>query len=237
MSLAQLFYFKETFRQRVRKWRQACFSPRKRRRERRFVLEQLEQRILLDAVPTGTVTPEELALFASVAVVDQAQSSEIITDAAVVEGASVTPSSFLLELPKLQLVDDNPANFAGQMFYLDYDGATGVHSDGPVRVDGIEVPAFQAPTPFSGEESTILGSVLADLNQGFAELGVTFTGIRPDAGTNYSTVFLGGDDASFSSDGSFLGLAEQVDVGNKDHTDNALVFSDKVYSRGMTFVD
>ena len=70
--------------------------------------------------------------------------------------------------------------------------------NGPVRVDGIDVPAFQAPTIFTGEESTILESVLADLNQGFAEMGVTFTDVRPDAGTDYSTVFLGGNDAAFS---------------------------------------
>ena len=36
MSLAQLFYFKETFRQRVRTWRQACFRPRVARHDASF---------------------------------------------------------------------------------------------------------------------------------------------------------------------------------------------------------
>jgi hypothetical protein len=73
MSLAQLFYFKETFRQRVRQWRQSCFRTRVERHHEacgglanssfhiphstfsksasRFLLEPLEPRLLLDASP------------------------------------------------------------------------------------------------------------------------------------------------------------------------------------------
>lgn len=40
------------------------------------------------------------------------------------------------------------------------------------------------------------------------------------------TIFIGGDDAAFSTYGSFLGLAEQVDVGNLNPADKAFVFSD-----------
>lgn len=50
MSLAQLFYFKETFRQRVRQWRQGCFTPRKRQ-QRELIFEQLEPRLLLSITP------------------------------------------------------------------------------------------------------------------------------------------------------------------------------------------
>jgi len=52
MSLAKLFYMKETFRASVRRWRQACFRKRTHaRREQRFTLEALEPRLLLDASP------------------------------------------------------------------------------------------------------------------------------------------------------------------------------------------
>jgi hypothetical protein len=39
---------------------------------------------------------------------------------------------------------------------------------------------------------------------------VVFTCTEPEAGTAYSTVFVGGDDEAFSAYGSFTGLAEQV---------------------------
>ena len=61
MSLAQLFFLKETFREQVRQWRQACFRKRVHmRREQRFTLEALEPRVLLSATPTELVAPQEL---------------------------------------------------------------------------------------------------------------------------------------------------------------------------------
>ena len=52
MSLAQLFYMKETFRESVRRWRQVCFRKRSHaRREQRFILEALEPRVLLSGTP------------------------------------------------------------------------------------------------------------------------------------------------------------------------------------------
>ena len=61
MSLAKLFYIKETFRESVRRWRQACFRKRSHaRREQRFILEALEPRVLLSATPTEVVTSQQL---------------------------------------------------------------------------------------------------------------------------------------------------------------------------------
>jgi len=57
MSLAQLFFLNETFRQRVRRWRQACFRKHSQaRREQRFTLEALESRLLLSGTPDLIVT-------------------------------------------------------------------------------------------------------------------------------------------------------------------------------------
>ncbi|TMD03045.1 MAG: hypothetical protein E6J01_17155, partial [Chloroflexi bacterium] len=137
-------------------------------------------------------------------------------------------------LRALRLVDPDLSVLAGQVFFLDHDGASGVTYDGPVRVSGIEVPLFQAPAPLTGEERSIIASVLTDLDQRFADLAVTFTDARPDSGTDYSTVYLGGDGAPFSPYGLFLGLAQKVDVGNHDRNDIAFVFSDKLFASGMT---
>jgi len=66
------------------------------------------------------------------------------------------------------------------------------------------------------------------LSQIFAGSGVVFTVEKPEPHTLYSTIYIGGDDSAFSEYGSFLGLAEQVDVGNKDFSDKAFVFSDRI---------
>jgi len=60
MSLANLFYLKETFRENVRRWRQACFRHCARAgHEPRFTLEALEPRVLLSATPTEVPSPIE----------------------------------------------------------------------------------------------------------------------------------------------------------------------------------
>ena len=71
MSLATLFYMKETFRESVRRWRQAGFRrrtqharPEPSRRAapstQNFQLEALEPRLLLSGTPTEIITPQEL---------------------------------------------------------------------------------------------------------------------------------------------------------------------------------
>ncbi|OHB65643.1 MAG: hypothetical protein A2Y76_04445 [Planctomycetes bacterium RBG_13_60_9] len=58
----------------------------------------------------------------------------------------------------------------------------------------------------------------------FAGFGVLFTADKP-AGQPYSTIYIGGEGSVFSPYGSFLGLAEQVDIGNEEAVDEAFVFS------------
>ena len=45
---------------------------------------------------------------------------------------------------------------------------------------------------------------------------------------------IGGDDAAFRTHGAFLGLAEQVDAGNADRGDKALVFSENIVRDDMS---
>jgi PKD repeat protein len=136
------------------------------------------------------------------------------------------------DLPELELVDPDPVPLAGQIIYLDFDGAADVTYDGPVTVGPFDVPAFQAPKTWAGQEETIIRQILAGLERLFAGSGVVFTLQRPSAGQSYSTIYIGGDNTAFAPYGSFLGLAERVDVGNTDAGDSAFVFAGKLAAGG-----
>jgi len=132
------------------------------------------------------------------------------------------------DLPGLHLVDPRPDQFEGQTIYVDTDGAEGVTYKGPVVIQDIDIPAFEAPGELAGQEQEIIASVVNELEETFAGTGVTFTIDKPDPGNPYSTVFIGGGDGAFSEYGSFIGLAEEIDVGNEELTDNAFVFTESL---------
>ena len=62
---------------------------------------------------------------------------------------------------------------------------------------------------------------------------MSFTTIRPEAGIDHSTIYVGGDNSVFSPYGSFLSLSEQVDIGNRDKNDIAFIFSDQISEFGL----
>ncbi len=139
------------------------------------------------------------------------------------------------ELPGLQLVDPDISSWNGQIIYLDFDGQEDVTYNGPVTV-GFDVPAFQGPGELTGQEQEIINQILAELEQTFAGTGIIFTTSRPAEGIEYSTIYIGGDDSVFDEYGSFLGLAEQVDVGNKNQCDEAFVFSNGLSTKKIVSV-
>ena len=128
-------------------------------------------------------------------------------------------------LPGMHLIDPNLDNLRGQIVYLDFDGAKGVDYNGPVVVKNIDVPAFSAPDNLAGREQSIIAGVLDDVQQTFADAGVVFTLDTPIPGIPYSTIYVGGNSSPFASFGVFSGLAEGVDVGNSNHSDNAFAFT------------
>lgn len=138
------------------------------------------------------------------------------------------------ELPGMVLVDPVENQFAGQIVYLDFDGAEGVDYNGPVVVEDIDIPAFEAPGELAGQEQQIITEVVAQLEATFAGTGIIFTTTQPSPGTEYSTIYIGGDDSAFAEYGAFLGLAEQVDVDNADLSDDGFVFSDNILTTGSS---
>jgi hypothetical protein len=135
------------------------------------------------------------------------------------------------DLPGLRLVDPDISNWQGQIIYFDFDGEEGVTYDGTVTVGPFDVPAFQACGELAGQEQAIITEVLTELGQIFADSGVIFTTEWPATGIPYSTIYIGGGDSAFAQYGSFLGLAEQVDIGNADTEDNAFVFAHELAAR------
>jgi hypothetical protein len=126
----------------------------------------------------------------------------------------------------MHLVDPSVDRLDGQIVYLDFDGAEKVTYNGPLKVEGIGVPAFRAPGELAGQEQVIVASVLQQLISTFTGTGVVFTADRLSEGVPHSTVYVGGDDRVFRGYGSFRGLAEKVDMGNQDPSDAAFVFTD-----------
>ena len=130
-----------------------------------------------------------------------------------------------LELDGLELVDPN-ADYSGtQNFFVDFDGAAGISYDN----DDIDLHIDSIDVENSGLTAEEQFQILTDLNETFADTGVTFTTTAP-ADEEYSTIYVGGDGSVFSEFGDFMGVSETIDVGNLTKDDEAFVFSDKMDS-------
>ena len=126
-----------------------------------------------------------------------------------------------------------PGATSAQWIQVDLDGARHVEYDGPVHVGDIDVAAFQAPERLQGSEGLIEASMMDALSQTYAGMGVTFSMAPAPNHAEQSTIYVGGNGAAFAKYGDYLGLSEEVDTGNRDHTDKAFVFSDKLDSSGL----
>lgn len=116
-----------------------------------------------------------------------------------------------------------------QVIYLDFDGAENVTYDGPVTVEGIDIPEFSTTAAgLSGQEALIISKTVSELNQIAAGSGIIFTSEKPEDTHLYSTIYVGGDGREFAQYGDFYGLAELVDENNAVRDDEALVFSETI---------
>ena len=139
-------------------------------------------------------------------------------------GSSVAQAPLL---PGLQFMGNGVESLAGQVFYLDFVGASNLTYHGPVEVDGINIPGFDLSAKgLGGQESAVISRTVAALNTVFSSVGVTFTTTKPSASTEFSTIYVGGSGSEFAQYGAVWGVAEEVDAGNLNHHDNAFVFPD-----------
>jgi len=126
----------------------------------------------------------------------------------------------------MHLVDPDIDKIRGQKFHLSYRGAQGVFFDGPIKIGPVYVTPFSVNRQAQGCEDDIMLSVKNALNIVFDNIGAVFTLDPPADGTPYSTIYIGGNAALQALSGKHLyGLAENIDIGNKNPLDNAFVFA------------
>ena len=183
-------------------------SERPRTKRQDFALELMEPRVLLSA--------------------DLSFTPAAITNHDVTAGFDA-PSS------NVQIVDTaaNVPVAASQVIFLETSGALDVDYQGPVIVEGVDVPRFVAPGGLAGQEAGVIGAMTAALSNTDFGISLVFTDERPQSG-DYSTVYIGGTGDEFAGWGHFLGLAEDVDTGNQVRTDNAFVFSGSIAVNGLS---
>ena len=104
-----------------------------------------------------------------------------------------------------------------QIIYLDFDGEVTSYNGEILSLDTVEVK----DALLTAER---IKNILAELNAKYADQKVVFVTERP-AAAEYSTIFIGKTSA-FDQYGSFAGLAETIDEGNANKTDNAFVMLD-----------
>ena len=101
-----------------------------------------------------------------------------------------------------------------QYIYLDFDGELTSYNGEILTVDDVEVKD-------SALREERIKNILAKLNAKYADQSVVFVTEPPET-AEYSTIFIGKTTA-FDQYGNFAGLAETIDEGNADKTDNAFV--------------
>ena len=106
---------------------------------------------------------------------------------------------------------------AVQYVYLDFDGALTSYNGEILTVDNVEIQ----DSSLTGER---IKNILTELNTKYADQNVIFVPQRPTV-AEYSTIFIGKTSA-FNEYGNFTGLAETIDEGNENKTDNAFVMLD-----------
>lgn len=126
-----------------------------------------------------------------------------------------------------------------QTVYLDF----GANSSAILAVDGATPASSISPTsynkPDAGISAADMGTITREAQQDFANYNVVFTDTQPTSG-QYDTIYIGGTPTSLgfsqnivdalttNPDGSTkdtLGLARNINVGNSNRSDSAVVFS------------
>ena len=108
-----------------------------------------------------------------------------------------------------------------QVVFLDFGGAQTSYNGEILTLDDVNVEN-------SGLTASRIAEITVRLNAEYAKRGIRFVTTEPISG-EYSTIYIGKTSA-FDSYGSFNGLAETIDSGNKNRTDKAFVNLDSFSS-------
>ncbi|MBO7329862.1 MAG: hypothetical protein J6W00_13955, partial [Lentisphaeria bacterium] len=106
---------------------------------------------------------------------------------------------------------------AVQYVYLDFDGELTSYNGEILTIDEVKVKN-------SSLTEERIADILAELNAKYASQNVIFVTDKPET-AEYSTIYIGKTEA-FTSYGNFAGLAETIDQGNQNKSDNAFVMLD-----------
>ncbi|MBR1965640.1 MAG: hypothetical protein IKA22_03435 [Lentisphaeria bacterium] len=109
-----------------------------------------------------------------------------------------------------------------QIIYLDFDGAETTYNNKDLN---ITVNTKIHDSEMSEEQKQF---ILSSLRENYKDSEIYFTLEKPEEEAEFSTIFIGQSD-DFDEYGSFEGLAENIDKGNKIKNDNAFVFADNTY--------
>ncbi|MBQ9087552.1 MAG: AIDA repeat-containing protein [Lentisphaeria bacterium] len=123
---------------------------------------------------------------------------------------------------KNSVTSNNTQNNVQQIIYLDFDGEITSYNGKILTVDDVVVNN----TGLSRER---IERIAAELNKEFYGQNILFVTSPPEDTCAYSTIYVGKPD-SFPVAEEFSGLAETVDIGNKNLSDNAFVFLDATSS-------
>lgn len=124
---------------------------------------------------------------------------------------------------------------SGQTVFIDFDGGTETIGHGAAKGQTVTLPGL-APTVATAAYMKSVVDILNDTV--YKDFNITFTATRPTAG-EYATILVGGagakaavprdfylgKSAAYSLPG-FTGLAEQVDVNNRDLSDLAIILTE-----------
>ncbi|MCB1086499.1 MAG: hypothetical protein KDM63_05605, partial [Verrucomicrobiae bacterium] len=137
------------------------------------------------------------------------------------------------ELPGLELSQESVGALEGQVFFINFEGERDAQYDGPVKIDGIEIPAFEIPTDWGMAREAFIDRILSGVEEVYAGSGVDFEIQRPRDGP-YATLQVGGTDEAFRAYGNFYGVSEEVDRGNVNPEGQGFIFSERIYQDGMS---
>ncbi len=133
-----------------------------------------------------------------------------------------------IDIPGLESVEDG-TEYSGesQIFFIDFNGADNVSYEN----NALDIHIEDISVEDSGLTEEQQFQIISKLNEMFTGTGISFTANAP-VDNEYSTIYVGETDA-FNCFENLLGIAETIDIGNQNRSDDAFVFTPDTSSTEM----